>query len=268
MDMLLSTPYGLEHIAEADIVIVPSSRPGIVAVPAALLEALRQAYRRGARLIGFCTGAFVLAAAGLLDGRRVTTHWLWAAQLAARYPSVHVDPHALYIDDGQVLTSAGTAAAIDLSLHVVRQDYGATIAAAVARRMVVPPHRDGGQAQYIETPLLSASAEQEPFRTTVAWMAHHLNEELTIAQMAARAVMSPRTFARRFRATFGVTPYQWLLQQRIGLAQQLLETTTDPIEQIATRCGFGGAAVLRLHFQRRLHTTPHAYRKTFQQGVW
>ena len=264
VDMLLSTPYSLEHVAEADIVIVPSSRPGIVAVPEALLEALRQAYGRGARLIGFCTGTFVLAAAGLLDGRRVTTHWLWATELAARYPSVHVDPQALYIDDGQVLTSAGTAAAIDLSLHVVRQDYGAAIAAAVARRMVVPPHRDGGQAQYIETPLLSASAEQEPFSTTLAWMAQHLHEDLTIEQMAARAVMSPRTFARRFRATLGVTPYQWLLQQRIGLAQQLLETTTQPIEQIAARCGFSSAAMLRLHFQRRLHTTPQTYRKTFQ----
>ena len=268
VEMVLSTPYGLEHVAQADIVIVPSSRPGIVAVPEALLEALRQAYRRGARLIGFCTGAFVLAAAGLLSGRRVTTHWLWAAELAARYPSVQVDPQALYIDDGQVLTSAGTAAAIDLSLHVVRQDYGATIAAAVARRMVVPPHREGGQAQYIETPLLSASAEQEPFRTTLAWMARHLHEDLTIEQMAARAVMSPRTFARRFRATLGVTPYQWLLQQRIGVAQQLLETTSEPIEQIATRCGFSSAAVLRLHFHRRLRTTPQAYRKTFQQELW
>jgi AraC family transcriptional regulator, transcriptional activator FtrA len=268
VDMLLSTPYGLEHVAEADIVIVPSSRPGIVAVPETLLEAVRQAYARGARLIGYCTGAFVLAAAGLLDGRRVTTHWLWAAELAARYPRVHVDPQALYIDDGQVLTSAGTAAAIDLSLHVVRQDYGAAIAAAVARRMVVPPHRDGGQAQYIETPLLSASAEQEPFRTTLAWMAHHLQDNLTIEQMAARALMSPRSFARRFRATLGVTPYQWLLQQRIGLAQQLLETTTEPIEQIATHCGFSSAAVLRLHFQRRLHTTPQTYRKTFQHRLW
>src|SRR5205814_1850716 len=147
VNMFLTTPYTLQDLVEADTVIVPSSRPGIVPVPDDLLEALRQAYRRGARMIAFCTGSFLLAAAGLLDGRRATTHWAWAAQLAERYPAVHVDPRGLYIDDGQILTSAGTAAAIDLSLHVVRQDYGADIAAAVARRMVVPPHRDGGQAQ-------------------------------------------------------------------------------------------------------------------------
>jgi AraC family transcriptional regulator, transcriptional activator FtrA len=262
--IFLTTPYSLEHMASADTVIVPSSRPGIVPVSETLLDALRQASQRGARMIAFCTGTFLLAAAGLLDGRRVTTHWAWAAELAERYPKVQVDPQRLYIDAGQVLTSAGTAAAIDLSLHVVRQDYGAEIAAAVARRMVVPLHRDGGQAQYIETPLL-APEEGEPFGATLAWMAAHLHEDLTVEQMAVRAMMSPRTFVRRFRATLGTTPYQWLLQQRIVLAQRLLETTNETIERVATCCGFSSAATFRLHFQRHLHTSPQAYRNAFHR---
>jgi len=262
--VLLTTPYDLSHVAGADTVIVPSSRPGVVPVSDALLDALREAYERGARIISFCTGAFLLAAAGLLDGRRVTTHWAWAAELAARYPTLQVDPRVLYIDDGQILTSAGTAAAIDLSLHIVRQDYGAEIAASVARRMVVPLHREGGQAQYIETPLF-APREDDPFGATLAWMTAHLAEDLTVEQMAARAVMSPRTFARRFRATLGTTPYQWLLQQRIVMARRLLETTGEPIERIAECCGFGSAAVLRLHFQRLLHTSPQSYRHVFHR---
>jgi AraC family transcriptional regulator, transcriptional activator FtrA len=263
--ILLTTPYSLEHLAQADTIIIPSSRPGIVPVSEELLETLRQSYQRGARLIAFCTGAFILAASGLLDGRRVTTHWAWATELAERYPRVQVDPQKLYIDEGQVLTSAGTAAAIDLSLHVVRQDYGAEIAAAVARRMVVSPHRDGGQAQYIETPLLSVPEEGETFGETLAWMAAHLHEELTVEQMAARAVMSPRTFARRFRATLGTTPYQWLLKQRIVLAQRLLETTNETIERVATSCGFSSAATLRLHFQRLLYISPQMYRNAFHR---
>ncbi|MDQ6662656.1 MAG: helix-turn-helix domain-containing protein [Chloroflexota bacterium] len=261
----LTTPYGLEHVAKADMVIVPSSRPGIVPVPETLLDALRAASGRGARIVSFCTGAFLLAAAGLLDGRRATTHWAWADELAARYPKVQVDPHRLYIDDGQVLTSAGTAAAIDLSLYIVRQDYGAEIAAAVARRMVVPLHRDGGQAQYIETPLLPLPDEGEPFGATLAWVASHLDEEFTVEQIAAQTGMSPRTFTRRFHATLGTTPYQWLLQQRIVLAQRLLETTQESIEHIATRCGFTSAATLRLHFQRLLRISPQTYRHTFHQ---
>ena len=263
--IFLTTPYSLEHVDEADTIIVPGSRPGIVPVSEALLDTLRRSYQRGARIVTLCTGTFLLAAAGLLDGRCVTTHWAWAAELAARYPRVQVDPQRLYIDDGQILTSAGTAAAIDLSLHVVRQDYGAEIAAAIARRMVVPPHRDGGQAQYIETPLLSAPDKGEPFGATLAWMAAHLHEDLTVEQMAARAVMSPRTFARHFRATLGTTPYQWLLQQRIVLAQRLLETTNETIERVATCCGFSSAATLRLHFQRLLHTSPQVYRHAFHR---
>jgi AraC family transcriptional activator FtrA len=263
--VFLTTPYSLAHLAEADTIIVPSSRPGIVPVSDALLTALRQSYQRGARIISFCTGTFLLAAAGLLDGHRVTTHWAWAAELARLYPHVQVDADKLYIDEGQILTSAGTAAAIDLSLHVVRQDYGAEVAAAVARRMVVPLHRDGGQAQYIETPIIPTPDEGEPFASILAWIAAHLHEDLTVEQMAAQAVMSPRTFARRFRATLGTTPHQWLLQQRIVMAQRLLETTNETIEHIATCCGFGSAAALRQHFQRLLHTSPQAYRSAFHR---
>jgi len=262
--ILITTPYCLEHVAEADTVIVPSSRPCIVPIPDTLLDTLRTAYQRGARIISFCTGSFLLAAAGLLDGRRATTHWAWSAEMIKRYPKVQVDPRVLYIDDSQVLTSAGTAAAIDLSLHIVRQDYGAEIAAAVARRMVVPLHRDGGQAQYIERPLLVPD-EDDPFGATLAWIMAHLDQDLTIEQMADRAIMSPRTFARRFRATLGTTPYQWVLQQRIVLAQRLLETTHEPIERISTRCGFSSAATLRFHFQRLLHISPQSYRHAFHQ---
>lgn len=265
VSMTLSTPYTLEHVAEADTVIIPSSRPGIVPIPDALLDVLRQAYQRGARVLSFCTGTFILAAAGLLDGRCVTTHWLWAAELAKRYPAVKVDSRVLYIDDGQILTSAGTAAAIDLSLHIVRQDYGANIAAAVARRMVVPLYRDGGQAQYIEAPL-PPTDESDPFSQTLLWLNHHLHEDITIERIALQSAMSPRTFARRFRAKFGTTPYQWLLQQRIILAQKLLESTDRSIEQIATQCGFTSATTLRLHFQRLLQTSPGLYRSRFQRN--
>lgn len=263
--IFLTAPYALEHANEADTIIIPGSRPGIVPVSEMLLDTLRWSYQRGTRMITLCTGTFLLAAAGLLDGRCVTTHWAWAAELAERYPRVQVDPQKLYIDDGQILTSAGTAAAIDLSLYVVRQDYGAEIATAIARRMVVPPHRDGGQAQYIETPLRSAPEKGEPFGTTLEWITAHLHEDLSVEQMAARAAMSPRTFARHFRATLGTTPYQWLLQQRIALAQRQLETTNETIERVATCCGFRSAATLRLHFQRLLHISPQMYRHAFHR---
>jgi AraC family transcriptional regulator, transcriptional activator FtrA len=263
--IFLTTPYSLEHVEEADTIIVPGSRPGIVPVSEMLLDTLRRSYQRGARIITLCTGTFLLAATGLLDGRCVTTHWAWAAELAERYPRVHVDPQKLYIDDGQILTSAGTAAAIDLSLYVVRQDYGAEIATAIARRMVVPLYRDGSQAQYIETPLLAAPEKSEPFGATLAWIIAHLHEDLSVEQMASRAAMSPRTFARHFQATLGITPYQWLLQQRIVLAQRQLETTNETIERVATSCGFSSAATLRLHFQRLLHISPQMYRHAFHR---
>jgi AraC family transcriptional activator FtrA len=263
--LLLIPPYTLEQVSEADTVILPSSRPYVTQVSDRLRDTLHAAYQRGARLISFCTGAFLLAAVGLLDGRRTATHWAWSAHLAERYPRVRVDPRALYIDDGQILTAAGTAAAIDLSLYVVRQDYGAAVAAAVARRLVAPLQRGGHQDQYLETPLL-VSAEDDLFNSTLAWMATHLDKQLTIEQMAARAIMSPRSFARRFHETLGTTPHRWLLQQRLALTQRLLETTNDPIELIASQSGFQSAATLRFHFQRLLHITPLAYRQMFRRA--
>jgi transcriptional regulator GlxA family with amidase domain len=231
--------------------------------PDALLDALRAAYDRGARLMSFCSGAFALAHAGLLDGRRATTHWMYAEKLAAQFPLVDVDAAVLYVDAGRILTSAGTAAGIDLCLHLVRLDHGAEVANAVARRMVVPPHRDGGQAQFVEAPMAAQIDGDDPFTATLDWAVEHLDQPLSVELLAQRAAMSPRTFARRFRASSGATPHQWLLKQRVVLAMRLLETTDQPVERIASRCGFGSAAVLRTHFQRHVGTSPAGYRRTF-----
>jgi AraC family transcriptional activator FtrA len=217
----------------------------------------------GARLMSMCAGAFALAAAGLLDGRRATTHWLHTAKLAARYPAVRVDPDVLYVDEGDILTAAGTAAGVDLCLHVVRRDYGADVANATARRMIVPPHRDGGQAQFIDTPVALLEGV-DAFAETVAWARAHLDASVTLAELARRTAMSPSSFLRRFRATMGTSPHRWLLHQRILAAQRLLETTADSVERIADRCGFGSAANLRQHFHRVLRTSPAAYRRTFR----
>jgi len=258
----MNVRYGLDALRRADTIVVPVStrckNPN-----EELLEALRRAHKRGARILSVCTGAFTLAAAGLLDGRPATTHWMHAEELARCYPNVIVDPDVLYVDDGNILTSAGTAAGIDLCLHIVRLDYGAEIANRVARRMVVPPHRDGGQAQFVDEPL--PRCENDSFAETLVWVQAHLDEPLSVVELAGRAAMSPRTFARRFRATTGTTPHQWLLRQRVLLAQRLLETTDLPIEIIAGRCGLGTATNLRQHFQRVVQTSPHAYRRTFQQ---
>jgi len=263
----IDTPYGLDHVVRADTVVVPAWGAAQLDddPPPALLEALRAAHRRGARILSVCSGAFVLAAAGLLDGRRATTHWMHAEALAERYPEIDVDPDVLYVDEGDVMTSAGTAAGIDLCLHVVRLDFGAEIANAVARRMVVPPHREGGQAQFVEAPMTSGEPGSDRFAATLEHMLEHLDEPLSVETMADRAAMSPRTFARRFRATTGTTPGQWLVRQRVLLAQRLLETTDDPVELIAVRCGFGTAAGLRLHFRRVLDTSPLVYRRTFRR---
>jgi transcriptional regulator GlxA family with amidase domain len=259
----IETPYGLADLARADTVIVPAWTSGENRPADAVLDALRKAHRRGARIMSVCSGAFALAYAGLLDGRRATTHWMHADELARLFPTIDVDPRVLYVDEGDVLTSAGTAAGIDLCLHVVRMDHGAEVANAVARRMVVPPHRDGGQAQFVDQPVAACPGE-EPLSDTLAWMLAHLDEQQTVEELAHRATMSPRTFARRFRAVTGTTPLQWLLSQRILLAQRLLETTDQPVELIATRCGFGSAAALRSHFQRATSTSPAAYRRTFR----
>jgi transcriptional regulator GlxA family with amidase domain len=257
---------GVEPITaldRADTIVVPAWR-GLehVAPDDAVLTALRRAHARGARLMTVCSGAFVLAHAGLLDDLRATTHWMYADRLAGAFPSVKVDPDVLYVDEGNVLTSAGTAAGIDLCLHVVRIDHGAAIANAIARRMVVPPHRDGGQAQFVEAAMVEDCADA--MAATLDWALEHLDEPLPVEALARRALMSPRTFARRFRAATGTTPLQWLLRQRLLRAQQLLETTDLPIDTVAHHCGFGSAAVLRTHFRRSLATNPIAYRRTFR----
>jgi AraC family transcriptional activator FtrA len=258
----LQTPHRLDALGEADTVVVPACPPDLDPPPA-LRAALRGAYARGARMVAYCSGAFALAAAGILDGRPATTHWMYTSSLARRYPSVRVLPDVLYVDDGQVLTSAGTSAAIDVSLHVVRCDYGTEVTNAVARRMVVPPQRDGGQAQFVDQPV---PAREEGFvlGPTLDWIVDHLDEPLTVEQMAAHALTSTRTFMRRFRAATGTTPLQWLLRQRIRHARRLLETTDEPIERVAQWCGLGTAANLRVHFQRAVATTPTAYRRAFR----
>jgi transcriptional regulator GlxA family with amidase domain len=255
-------PHGLETLAEVDTVIVtPTYRPDEVAE--SVFGALRQAHARGCRILSLCTGAFVLARAGLLDGRRAATHWTECDELARRFPLVSVDAGVLYVDEGDILTGAGSAASIDLLLHIVRQDYGSDVAPQLARQLVVPPQRDGGQAQFIEQPLPELD-DANLFADTVAWVQEHLDDPVTVEDLAERSAMSPRTFARRFQAATGTTPYQWLLGQRVHLAQRLLETSDLSVETVAERSGFCTAGNLRKHFGRVVHTSPQAYRRAFQ----
>jgi transcriptional regulator GlxA family with amidase domain len=252
---------GLRALVRADTVVVPGFTPTSRAIPDPVLEALRKATGRGTRVVSICTGAFALAAAGLLDGRRATTHWRHADELAAHYPAVTVEPDVLYVDEGPVLTSAGVASGIDLCLHIVRTDHGAEVANRIARRVVVAPHRDGGQAQFIERPVASPlSGSLEATRT---WALEHLGTPLTIRDLARHACVSERTFARRFVTETGMTPLQWLLRQRVLAARELLETTSASVDEIATGCGFGTTASLRAHFRRHVATTPTAYRSAF-----
>lgn len=261
----IDTPYDLDELARADTIIVPGwSNPDVKPSPE-LVTALRDGHDRGARLVSICIGAFVLAEAGLLAGRPATTHWAFVDQFRARYPTVLLDPNVLYVDDGQILTSAGTAAGMDLCLHLVRLDHGAEVANGVARRVVMPPHRDGGQAQYIDQPVAPrAGSDLQP---TLDWAREHLDQPLSVEQLAAHAAMSPRTFARRFKAHTGTTPHEWLLDQRIDVARRMLESSDQTIDWIASRAGFGSAGALRHHFQRRLHTSPNRYRRTFRGVV-
>jgi len=255
-------PHGLERLSSVGTVIVPPTyRPE--EVPEGVFEALRSAHARGCRILSLCAGAFVLAEAGLLNGRRAATHWAESDALARRYPLVSVDPGVLYVDDGDILTGAGSAASIDLCLHIVRQDYGSEVATQLARQLVVPPQRDGGQAQYIENPMPTLDSS-DLFADTVAWVQEHLDEPVTVEDLAVRAAMSPRTFARRFLAATGTTPYQWLVRQRVRHAQRLLEMSDLSIEAVAERSGFCTAGNLRKHFGRIVHTSPQAYRRTFQ----
>ncbi|HVA73218.1 MAG TPA: helix-turn-helix domain-containing protein [Acidimicrobiales bacterium] len=244
-------------------------RAGTVVVPPMtqkdpeLFAALRQAHRRGARILSLCTGAFVLAEAGLLDGRTATTHWSQTSNLAKRYPSINVDPCVLYVDGQDILTSAGSAACIDLCLHIVQRDFGAHVANEVARELVMPPHRSGGQAQFISSPIPTASGV-DLFAGTLEWAASHLDDDLSVEQLAHRAAMSSRTFARRFRESIGMTPHQWVLRQRVLLAQRLLETTDLAVDQVADASGLGSATNMRTQFRGVLGTSPTSYRRTFQ----
>jgi transcriptional regulator GlxA family with amidase domain len=260
----ITVENGLDRLVRSDIVSITAWEL-LERVPSpALLDAFREAHARGATIISHCTGAFVLAQAGLLDGKRVTTHWRYAGELAARFPSVTVDPSVLYVDNGQVITGAGTAAGVDTLLHLVRREWGAAAANALAREMVVPPHRDGGQAQFIDAPV--PACEDDLLGAVLEWAGGHLAEDISVDLLARRALMSPRSFARRFKATTGTTPHAWLLGRRLAAAEALLEETDAPVEEIARLVGFGTAAGLREQFARRRGVSPRAYRQTFRAG--
>jgi transcriptional regulator GlxA family with amidase domain len=259
----LDSPHRLDRLAAADIVVVPSWPLLFTRPPAEVVGALESALNRGAWLLAFCSGSFAFAHAGLLDGQRATTHWHYVEEFKTQFPEVLLDPDVLYVADGPVMTSAGTSAAIDLSLHVLRLVDGPEVANAVARRMVVPPHRDGGQAQYVERPL--PVDDDHDLTDLLAWMAEHLEADLSVSRLARRAHMSERTFARRFRAETGTTPHSWLTWQRVLHAQRLLETTELDVDRIAELSGFGSAATLRHHFIGRVGTSPQRYRRTFRR---
>ncbi|GAA0532666.1 helix-turn-helix domain-containing protein [Saccharopolyspora spinosporotrichia] len=252
---------GLEALQEADTVVVPGWQPAGAPAPPTITEALRAAHQRGARVLAICTGAFVLAEAGLLDGRRATTHWRNTAELAATFPEVQVDPDVLYVDHGDVATSAGTGAGIDLCLHVVRCDHGAAYAAQVARNMVLPPHREGSQLQYAARP--APARADESLAPLLEWAVSRLDARLTVGRLAERAGLSSRTLARRFTEQLGTSPGEWLLCQRLDAARVLLEQTNLPVEAIATRVGLASAVNLRRRFRAQFGTTPGAYRRTF-----
>lgn len=264
----MATEYGLDDFAAADTVVVTAVPDVRGEVPAVLVSALRQAHERGARVVSICSGAFALAAAGLLEGRRATTHWRYADLLAERYPAVRVDPDVLYVDDGRILTSAGSAAGLDLCLHLVRRDHGPTIANAVARRLVLPPHREGGQAQFIEAAVrsLPAGSESEGGGIThsLNWALEHLAAPIAVADLARVAHMSQRSYIRHFARATGTSPLRWLVAQRVAAARPLLETTDAPVEEVGCAVGFADAATFRHHFSRTVGTSPSAYRRTFR----
>ena len=257
-------PHGLGALRTAETIVVPGIDDLLLPVPLPVVRALRRAHERGVRLVSICTGAFVLAAAGVLDGRRATTHWLDAPALAERFPMITVDPAVLYVDEGSVLTSAGITAGVDLCVHVVSKDYGTAVANAVARRLVVAPHRAGGQAQFVVEPV--SPERGTALESARRWAVERLAQPLTVRQMAVKAGMSMRTFARRFAAETGTSPLQWLLRQRLLAAQQLLENTDHPVERVASECGFGSAVSLRVHFRREFDTSPLGYRQAFRRS--
>jgi AraC family transcriptional regulator, transcriptional activator FtrA len=258
---------GLGALRRAGTVVVPGYVAILEPPPQEVVAALRAAHSRGARVISICTGAFALAHAGLLDGRRATTHWGFAEELARRFPAVRVEPGSLFVDEGEVLTSAGLSAGIDLSLHVIRRDHGVAVGERVARHMVAPPHRDGGQAQFFDPPEVPAAAGDGSLEPTRRWASERLAEPLDVPALARHAGVSSRTFARRFRGETGTTPLQWLLSRRVLEARRLLEETELPVEAVAWRSGFGTAASLREHFRRLTATTPTAYRGSFRPAA-
>jgi transcriptional regulator GlxA family with amidase domain len=265
---VIDAPDSLDRLADADLVaVLPAGdeRCERADWPQPMLVALRRAVDRGAQVLSVCTGAFALGAAGLLDGRSCTTHWRSAALLAQTYPAAKVDPSVLYVDDEPVITSAGTASGIDACLYLVRKEQGSRVANAIARRMVVPPHRDGGQAQYVDMPVAESACDT--LGEVIEWMQRNLDQLVTVDDLARLAAMSPRTFARRFVQETGTTPQRWLTGQRILLAQQLLEDTDETIDLIAERAGFGNAATFRHHFRGWRGTTPAGYRRAFQQSL-
>ncbi|MGM0929340.1 MAG: GlxA family transcriptional regulator [Actinomycetota bacterium] len=257
----LNVPLGLEATADADLVVVAPYQQ-MDQVPDELRDALHAAHARGAWVLSVCSAAFVLAEAGLLDGRRATTHWQYSHQLAANYPQIEVDENVLYVEDDRIITSAGTAAGIDACLHLVRTELGASVATAIARDMVVPPHRAGGQAQYIDRPMSLAGCHT--LKDLLVWLGENLAQDVTVAQLADRVHMSERTFARRFRAETGATPAAWINAQRVLRAQELLEESDLNIDEIARITGFGQAVLLRHHFAKSVGVSPAAYRRTFR----
>lgn len=261
----VAVPNSLKELECADTIVLPGWRNADEIPPKPLVAAVRRAYQRGARVCSICSGVFVLAAAGVLDGRRATTHWRYAERLAARYPAIRVDANALYVDEGQVVTSAGSAAGLDMLLHLVRRDFGARVANQVARRLVIPPHRQGDQAQFVPRPV--AADERGRLAKLLDWIRAHLAQAHTIDSLAARAAMSPRTLQREFRTATGQAAYEWLLRERIERAKELLETRSDPLPRIAEQVGIGSMESLRHHFRRAVGTTPAAYREQFRRAA-
>jgi AraC family transcriptional regulator, transcriptional activator FtrA len=258
----ITADHPMDVLADVDLVAVPAAPPS-AAYPPALLQGLRDAVDRGAWVMSVCSGAFALAAAGVLDGRRCTTHWMYTDALAEAVPTATVEPDVLFVEDGTVLTSAGTAAGVDASLHLVRRELGSAVAAAIARRMVVPPQRDGGQRQYVEAPV--PKCEADTLEPVLTWALERLDDDLDVERLARKALLSERTFARRFRAETGTTPHQWVTGQRVLLARRLLEETDLSVEEVARRSGLGTAAMLRHHFTRVVGANPVSYRRTFRQ---
>jgi AraC family transcriptional activator FtrA len=262
--MTLCVDAGLERLAHAGTLIVPGWQGIDAPVPAPILAALRAAHKRGARLLSICSGAFVLAEAGLLDGKRATTHWRYATELKSRYPGIHVDPDVLYIDEGQILTSAGSAAGLDLCLHLVRRDFGAAAANLVARRLVISPHRDGGQAQFLDRPV--DPRERGSLSALLERVRRRLHQPMSIRELAEWAAMSERTFMRRFRAATGMSPADWITRSRVDRAREMLECTTFSVDEIAAQTGLGTPTTMRHHFRKKVGLSPVEYRRRFSQS--